>query len=157
MPDDVAKALAENEKAISPLTIAWQRTRSSDLSAVEVTRKLNFQIPERNIGFLAPESFRQQWDGLKFYSYTLRKVVRLNENDQSPKDMVDDVFEMTFDSKKMFLGNGELRDFWWEMAREEEQHACILTACRAVIANYRVGAGPNGITFRSGKRPSAAL
>lgn len=36
----------------------------------------------------------------------------------------------------LFLDNPELRDFWWEMAREEEQHACILTACRAVIANY---------------------
>jgi hypothetical protein len=36
----------------------------------------------------------------------------------------------------LFLNDPELRDFWWEMAREEEQHACILTACRAVIANY---------------------
>jgi hypothetical protein len=34
------------------------------------------------------------------------------------------------------LPNPELRDFWWEMAKEEEQHACILSACRAVIANY---------------------
>ncbi len=29
-----------------------------------------------------------------------------------------------------------LRDFWWEMAKEEEQHACILHACRAIIKNY---------------------
>lgn len=36
----------------------------------------------------------------------------------------------------LFLDHGELRDFWWEMAREEEQHACILAACRAIIANY---------------------
>jgi hypothetical protein len=36
----------------------------------------------------------------------------------------------------LFLNDSELRDFWWEMAREEEQHACILAACRAVIANY---------------------
>lgn len=36
----------------------------------------------------------------------------------------------------LFLGDSALRDFWWEMAREEEQHACILAACRAVIANY---------------------
>lgn len=36
----------------------------------------------------------------------------------------------------LFLGDSTLRDFWWEMAREEEQHACILAACRAVIVNY---------------------
>ena len=35
----------------------------------------------------------------------------------------------------LFLNQPELRDFWWEMAREEEQHACILYACSAVIAN----------------------
>jgi len=36
----------------------------------------------------------------------------------------------------LFLGRPELRDFWWEMAKEEEQHACILGACGAVIENY---------------------
>ena len=36
----------------------------------------------------------------------------------------------------LFLAHPELRDFWWEMAKEEEQHACILHACRAVIENY---------------------
>jgi hypothetical protein len=36
----------------------------------------------------------------------------------------------------LFLTRPELRDFWWEMAREEEQHASILVACRAVIVNY---------------------
>jgi hypothetical protein len=36
----------------------------------------------------------------------------------------------------MFLNFPEVRDFWWEMAREEEQHACILFACKALIENY---------------------
>jgi hypothetical protein len=36
----------------------------------------------------------------------------------------------------LFLTESELRDFWWEMAKEEEQHACILQACRALIENY---------------------
>ena len=36
----------------------------------------------------------------------------------------------------LFLNQPELRDFWWEMAREEEQHASILAACREIIANY---------------------
>ena len=37
----------------------------------------------------------------------------------------------------LFLNEPELRDFWWEMAREEEQHASILAACREMIANYQ--------------------
>jgi len=36
----------------------------------------------------------------------------------------------------LFLTRPELRDFWWEMAKEEEQHACILQACRVLIENY---------------------
>jgi hypothetical protein len=36
----------------------------------------------------------------------------------------------------MFLNLPEVRDFWWEMAREEEQHACILFACKALIESY---------------------
>jgi len=37
----------------------------------------------------------------------------------------------------LFLSRPELRDFWWEMAREEEQHASILAACREMIVNYQ--------------------
>ncbi len=37
----------------------------------------------------------------------------------------------------LFLSRPELRDFWWEMAREEEQHASILGACRELIVNYQ--------------------
>ena len=36
----------------------------------------------------------------------------------------------------LFLTRQDLRDFWWEMAREEEQHASILDACRELILNY---------------------
>jgi len=36
----------------------------------------------------------------------------------------------------LFLFHAVLRDFWWGMAREEEQHACILNTCRAIILNY---------------------
>jgi rubrerythrin len=36
----------------------------------------------------------------------------------------------------LFMSRPELRDFWWEMAREEEQHASILAACKTLIVNY---------------------
>ena len=46
------------------------------------------------------------------------------------------VSKIYFRFSHLFLSQPELRDFWWEMAREEEQHACILQACRAVIENF---------------------
>lgn len=46
------------------------------------------------------------------------------------------VGKVYFRFSHLFLDRPELRDFWWEMAREEEQHGCILYACRAMIQNY---------------------
>jgi hypothetical protein len=46
------------------------------------------------------------------------------------------VSKIYFRFSHLFLQHMELRDFWWEMAREEEQHACILLACKALIANF---------------------
>src|SRR5215471_3012095 len=46
------------------------------------------------------------------------------------------VSKIYFRFSHLFLQHAELRDFWWEMAREEEQHACILFACKAVITNF---------------------
>jgi hypothetical protein len=36
----------------------------------------------------------------------------------------------------LFLHRAEVRDFWWDMGMEEEQHASILLACKDVIRNY---------------------
>jgi hypothetical protein len=46
------------------------------------------------------------------------------------------VAKVYFRFSHLFLDRPELRDFWWEMAKEEEQHACILFACKALIENY---------------------
>jgi hypothetical protein len=46
------------------------------------------------------------------------------------------VAKIYFRFSHLFLSRQELRDFWWEMAKDEEQHACILNACRALIENY---------------------
>lgn len=46
------------------------------------------------------------------------------------------VGKIYFRFSHLFLDQPEIRDFWWEMAREEEQHGCILHACKALIANY---------------------
>ena len=46
------------------------------------------------------------------------------------------VARIYFRFSHLFLAMPALRDFWWEMAKEEEQHACILHACGAIIRNY---------------------
>lgn len=46
------------------------------------------------------------------------------------------VGKIYFRFSHLLMAHAELRDFWWGMAREEEQHACILQACRGAIANY---------------------
>jgi len=35
----------------------------------------------------------------------------------------------------LFLRHADLREFWWQMAMDEEQHASVLLACKAIIDN----------------------
>ncbi len=35
----------------------------------------------------------------------------------------------------LFLHHADLREFWWQMAMDEEQHASVLLACKAIIEN----------------------
>ena len=46
------------------------------------------------------------------------------------------VAKVYFRFSHLFLDRPGLRDFWWEMATQEEQHAAILLACKAFIENY---------------------
>ena len=50
------------------------------------------------------------------------------------------VSKVYFRFSHLFLHHGELRDFWWQMARDEEQHACILLACKAIVENFQENA-----------------
>lgn len=46
------------------------------------------------------------------------------------------VAKLYFRFSHLFLPQSELRDFWWQMGVEEEQHAAILLACKEMIRNY---------------------
>ena len=46
------------------------------------------------------------------------------------------VSKVYFRFSHLFVNNSKLRDFWWQMARDEEQHACILFACKAIVENF---------------------
>lgn len=67
------------------------------------------------------------------------------------------VAKIYFRFSHLFMTQPELRDFWWGMAREEEQHACILYACRAVIENYQEERVDPNISADKAKELSAWL
>ncbi len=46
------------------------------------------------------------------------------------------VAKIYFRFSHLFLHHTELRNFWWQMAVQEEQHASILLACKEMIENY---------------------
>jgi hypothetical protein len=46
------------------------------------------------------------------------------------------VSKIYFRFSHLFISRPELRDFWWEMGHQEDQHACILLACKELIQNY---------------------
>lgn len=46
------------------------------------------------------------------------------------------VSKVYFRFSHLFIHHPELRDFWWQMAMDEEQHSSILLACKEIIENY---------------------
>jgi hypothetical protein len=46
------------------------------------------------------------------------------------------VSKIYFRFSHLFIHEPSLRDFWWEMAVQEEQHGAILLACRELIQGY---------------------
>lgn len=56
------------------------------------------------------------------------------------------VAKVYFRFSHLFLHDSELRDFWWQMAMDEEQHASILLACKELIQNYEDEAVDPSIT-----------
>ena len=48
------------------------------------------------------------------------------------------VSKVYFRFSHLFLDEPELRDFWWQMAKDEEQHASVLMACKALVESHDV-------------------
>jgi hypothetical protein len=47
------------------------------------------------------------------------------------------VSRVYFRFSHLFLDDSQIRDFWWEMGKQEEQHALILLACKEIVQNYK--------------------
>lgn len=62
------------------------------------------------------------------------------------------VSRVYFRFSHLFLDHGQLRDFWWEMAKQEEQHGLILMACRDIVQSYTDEKLDPGITREKADR-----
>ena len=63
-------------------------------------------------------------------------------NSENPFDLLEQFAEIEklvskiyFRFSHLFLQQPQLRDFWWEMAAEEDQHGAILLACKILLEN----------------------
>jgi len=70
------------------------------------------------------------------------KQAKENMNSENPFDLLERFAEIErlvskiyFRFSHLFLHQPELRDFWWEMANEEDQHGSILLACKTILEN----------------------
>ena len=95
-----------NAKSLSPITVAWELTRTSDLPR---SKALSLLAGQTSSLFL-PQKSRFTWDNGRFHSRTVSQAVRVHPN---PKGQVTEVtnvppfkmeVEVTFDGQKRYCG-----------------------------------------------------
>lgn len=57
----------------------------------------------------------------------------------------------------LFLHHPELRDFWWQMALDEEHHSSLLLACKELMGSYPEGALDPSITREKAEELEAQI
>ncbi|HEX9878842.1 MAG TPA: hypothetical protein VGB25_01460 [Candidatus Binatia bacterium] len=62
------------------------------------------------------------------------------------------VSRVYFRFSHLFLNDPELRDFWWQMAKEEEEHSSILLACKALVDSHESAKVDPGIAQGKAER-----
>jgi hypothetical protein len=73
IPGPVRQALESNARSLSPITVAWELTRTSDLPR---SNALSLLAGETSALFL-PQQSRIMWDNGRFYTRTVSQAVRL--------------------------------------------------------------------------------
>ncbi len=106
IPAQIRQALESNARALSPITIAWERTRTSDLPR---PKALSMLAGETSSVFLPQES-RLMWDNGRFYADRVSQSVpldirpggRITELKGSPPRRTR--VETAFDGQKSYCG-----------------------------------------------------
>jgi hypothetical protein len=105
----VREALERNAKALSPLTVTWERTRTSRLEESQILDALG--LPRTAREFMAPDKARFMWDRGKFYTYYWRHVVQVDPDlrvlANKPTRVQEQ--EVSFDLKAFYSGNPNTR------------------------------------------------
>lgn len=102
IPEQVRQALESNVKSLSPITVAWERTRTSDLPRPRV---LSLLRQETNSMFL-PQKSRVMWDNGQFYTKLVNQSVQVSKESNSRNTGLADApveetqVELTFDGQK---------------------------------------------------------
>ncbi len=102
IPEPIRQALELNARSLSPITVAWERTRTSDLPR---PRALSLLSQTTNSMFL-PQTSRFMWDNGRFYTQVVNQSVEANvepggqitEPTDAPPDKTE--VEVTFDGHK---------------------------------------------------------
>jgi hypothetical protein len=107
LPAKIGEALEANVRSLSPITVAWRRTRASDLPAERLLPMLKRQATE--LDFMAPIVSRFQWQGGKFrlldtsHLPQLKKVGKKWEVDPS-RPLAEMKQEISFDGQAAYNG-----------------------------------------------------
>ncbi len=96
IPEPVRQALEANARSLNPITIAWERTRTSDLPR---PRALTI-VGDETSSFFLPNKSRFMWDNGRFYVQTVHlSRLATDPTDASPNKTLSDV---AFDGQKRY-------------------------------------------------------
>jgi hypothetical protein len=65
LPDGIARELGKNADSLGPLTLEWERAKTSDFPVPDVLAKLHY--PKTALDVMGASRSRFMWDGGKFY------------------------------------------------------------------------------------------
>ena len=104
IPQNVDESLRHNVMALSPVTVEWERTRTSFLSAQEIVKRL--ELPAHLIDILAPQESTFAWQERKFFASIRRNQVKVNVEGEYELDQPFEMIEQQVAFDRMVFYNG---------------------------------------------------
>jgi hypothetical protein len=107
LPQEIERALKNNAAALSPLTVTWERRRTSYLAGPDVLAR--FQIHSTALAFMAPEKVRFMWKDGMVYTYFWRYYPQLTPDGKAMTGKLAlQEQEVSFNREAYYSGNPSL-------------------------------------------------
>jgi hypothetical protein len=109
LPEETQRALEENARKLAPITVEWERTRSSDFPESQFLAKAHYPPEARDV--LAPIKIRYTLQDGMFYLFCRRMMPPVDIKDNGEfvvnrtKPLEPSEQEMSFDGKALYNGN----------------------------------------------------